>query len=137
MTFEISDHNLTKECDSIAANIFVDVVAALRPGESPSDYQDGMRDTAHESVDGHNWVIYTHKAVMICAHCDVSAGEEFLDDVGMPDEVTFGKLAEVIAFGEMRHRVESEIERLCEEWDDENPDGLPDPEEEEEEEPAA
>ena len=35
----------------------------------------------HQTCDGHEWVIYTYKAVQLCAECDTSEGEEQLEDV--------------------------------------------------------
>lgn len=115
--FQISDHLLTKECDALAAEIFAETIAKLDDDETPDDYRDQMDDQAHETADGHEWVIYNYKALMICAHCDVSEGEAFLEDVGMPEDVTIHKLACVIVYGEMRARITQEIERLCEEWE--------------------
>lgn len=55
---------------------------------------------------------------MLCAHCDVSQGEEFLEDVGIPEDVTIHKLACAIAYGEMRARIMGEIEEMIEAWEE-------------------
>ena len=115
--FEINDGILQRECDSIAKEIFDDVMGR-HPGENPEDYRDDMDDRAHEDADGHEWVIYNFKALMLCAHCDVSAGEEFLEDVGMPEDVTIHKLATAIAYGEIRARIMAEIEDLIKAWEE-------------------
>ncbi|MGB1214981.1 MAG: hypothetical protein ACPG4X_16555, partial [Pikeienuella sp.] len=110
--FVINDHILTKECDELAQDIFDEVVAeitsGIADGESPADFRDCMSDRAHETADGHEWVIYTYKAHMLCAHCNVDQGEEFLEDVGMPDTPTYDSLGTMIAYGEMRARIDAE-----------------------------
>ena len=120
--FQINDGILQRECDELAREI-VDDFRRERPGEDLSDYQDrgDFSDRVHEVADGHEWVIYNHKALMICAHCDVSEGEAFLEEVGMPENPTIYSLACMIAYGEMRARIESEIGALLErEEDDES-----------------
>lgn len=117
--FQISDHLLTKECDEIAAGIVEEQRDELAGDESLEDYRDEMSSCAHERVDGHSWVIYNHKALMICAHCNTDEGEAFLEDVGMPEGPDIYKLACLIAFGEMRARVEQAIDRLIENADEE------------------
>lgn len=118
--FQINDHILAKECDSLAAEIFAECVAKLDEGETPEDYRDEMDDRAHETADGHEWVIYNYKALMLCAHCDVGNGEEFMSDVGFEwnDDSTIYSVATVLAYGEMRARITGEIQRLCEEWEE-------------------
>lgn len=117
--FEISDFQLSRECDALARAIF-DEVMAEHAGEDPEDYREDMDDRAHETADGHEWVIYNYKALMLCAHCDVSQGEEFLEDIGMPEEVTIHNLACTIAYGEMRARIMDEINNLIDAWDEED-----------------
>ncbi len=113
--FQINDGILQRECDELARGI-VDDFRREHPGEDLSDYQDrgDFSDRAHEVADRHEWVIYNHKALMICAHCDVPSGEEFLEDVGMPRGPTIYSLACMIAYGEMRARIESEIGSIIE-----------------------
>lgn len=114
--FQINDNILTKECRALAREIF-DYVMTGNEGENPEDYRDDMDEQAHQTADGHEWVIYNYKALMICAHCDVSNGEEFLEDVGMPEEVTIHKLACAIVYGEMRAQIMEAIDALIEEWE--------------------
>ncbi len=85
--------------------------------ETADQMRDDMQDRVHETVDGHEWVIYHYKALLMCAHCNVDQGEEFLEDVGMPETPTFNGLASLILFGEMRARVNSEINDLIEAWE--------------------
>lgn len=116
--FQINDHILTKECDELAAEIFAEAIADMADDETPENYRDEMSDRAHETADGHEWVIYNYKALMLCAHCNTENGEDFMDDVGAPSEPDIYKLACMLAFGEMRARIEQEIDRLVDEWED-------------------
>ena len=102
--FKISDYEFNKECIDLARDIIGDF-RSDHSGEDVRDYLDEMLDRAHEVADGHEWVIYNHKALMVCAHCDVSQGEEFLEDNGMPETPTIYSLATTIVYGEMRARI--------------------------------
>lgn len=113
--FQINDYLLQKECDELAAEI----AAEFSPG-TLAENRDDMMDRAHETADGHQWVIYNYMALMLCAHCDTNHGEDFLSDVGVPDEPDIYKLACAIAYGEMRARIETALEELIEA--DEEPD---------------
>lgn len=102
--FQINDHILQAECEMIARDIMEEI----------DDLEDAY-DRAHEWADGHSWVIYHHKALMLCAHCDTSEGEQFLEDTGMPEKPTFYGLATLIAYGEMRARIEEALRELADE----------------------
>lgn len=118
--FEINDHLLTKECDGIAADIFDEITADLAEDETPEDKRDDMDERAHQAIDGHEWVVYNFKALMLCAHCDTRDGEAFLDDVGfewVQGESTIYTVATSIAYSEMRCRVMAELDRLLDEWE--------------------
>ena len=43
---------------------------------------DACRDWLHETIDGHSWVIYTAKAVLVALVSDAD-GDEYLSDMGM------------------------------------------------------
>lgn len=120
--FQINDYILSKECDDLAREIFNEVIADMADDETPEDYRDEMSDRAHETADGHEWVIYNYKALMLCAHCDTTRGEDFMDDVGAPSKPDIYDLACMLAFGEMRGRIEAEIDDLIEAWADEHED---------------
>lgn len=118
--FEMNDHILQTECIDLAREIFDEFKSNAGADFDPEDYRDEMRDRAHEAADGHEWVIYTYKARMLCAHCDVSEGEAFLEDVGAPENPTYDSLATMIADGEMHYRIGAELERLIEGYDPED-----------------
>ncbi|MEM9976625.1 MAG: hypothetical protein AAF808_03255, partial [Cyanobacteria bacterium P01_D01_bin.2] len=113
--FVMNDYLLWEECKEIAKDIFTEHCEEMAPDEEPDT--DAMMDRAHEWADGHSWVIYTHKALKLCVYCNTDRGEQFLAGVGMPDEPTFAGLATFIAYGEMRGRIEEELQELIEEWE--------------------
>jgi hypothetical protein len=114
----ITDHDLQKECEAIAGDILADVVAYMASDETPDHYQDDMSDQAHERADGHQWVIYHHHALQICAHCDTDNGEALVDDIGLPKPFSLSSLASLVAYGEIRARVEAALSDLVAEWED-------------------
>lgn len=114
--FQMSDYILQTECDQLAQDIF-DEIMAENPGEEPEQLRDEMQDRTHETADGHEWVIYNYKALMICAHCNTDNGEDFLTDTGLPSEPDIYKLACVTAYGEMRARIEAKISELIDDWE--------------------
>lgn len=117
MSYEkMNDHVLTQECDELAKDIFEEMLDDMADDETPEYHEDDMRDKAHEMADSHQWVIYTHHALQICANCNTEIGEAFLEDTGMPDEPTFHGLATIIAYGEVRGRIDEELSRLIEKW---------------------
>lgn len=118
MTFQISDNLLQQECVTLAIDIFAEFLAA-RPGENPEDWRDEAFDRAHEAADGHEWVIYNHKALMICAHCDTASGEDLLAEVGVQEPSDIYRLACIIAYGEMRARIEAELSDLIDNYEPE------------------
>lgn len=115
--FTINGYILNKECETLAKEIFEEIMSESDAGETPEDKRDDMTDRAHEYADGHQWVIYTHKALMLCAHCSTDYGDDFLSDVGFEwtDESTIYTVATTIAYGEMRGRIEFHLSELIEE----------------------
>lgn len=115
--FEINDRILSTECDDLAQEIFDETMRNAAPDEDAEFHRDTMFDRAHEAADGHEWVIYTYKAHMLCAHCDTTLGEEFLEDVGMPSEPTYDSLGSLIAYGTIRGMIEQELAELIDAWE--------------------
>jgi hypothetical protein len=111
----ITDYALDKECDSLAEEIFDRIKDEAGLDFDPEDCRDDMMDAAHEAADMHQWVVYTRYALQICAHCNTDAGEEFVEDVGLPSPFTLQGAATAIAYGEMRYRIERAIAARIEE----------------------
>lgn len=115
--FEISDFILSKECNELAQEIFDEVMTGAAPDEDAEFHRDTMDDRTHETADGHQWVIYNHSALMLCAHCNTDHGDELLSDIGMPEDPDLYKIACFIAYGEMRGRIMERINELIEAWE--------------------
>lgn len=94
---------------------------AENPGVDPEEFRDDMSDRAHETADGHEWVIYNHKALMICAHCNTEYGDDFLSEIGFKwtQDSTIYSVATAIVFGEMRGRIEFRLSELIDEHESE------------------
>jgi len=108
----MNNHKLDLIAQAYAQDIFDDMV---KYGQS----EDEARDTIWEWVDGSEYVIYYGKAHDICQNCDVSNGEAWSEDVGMPESVTYDNLAVQIAFGELLYRVTVAFDNLIENQEEE------------------
>jgi len=71
MNFEINDHLLHQEARAIVDEIL-----------SRADEGQDIEELIHQTIDGHEWVIYTYRALKLCAECNTTAGEELLEDTG-------------------------------------------------------
>lgn len=70
--FTINDYELQQEAKLLAQECFDE---GDTHGEDPNEY-------LWQTCDGHEWSIYTYKALMLCANCDTSEGEDFLEGCG-------------------------------------------------------
>ena len=100
-----NEYQLNEYAKSCARDILAEI----------AEYGGDASDLAHEHADGSEHVIYPYKAHAICQNCNTDEGEAFLEDVGNPDPVTHDGLAVVIAYGELRARIESAIAELQDE----------------------
>ena len=75
-------------------------VIAQEAWEESEFNQDDAQEFIHESCDGHEIVIYYHKAIQFCADVDTSDGEDYLEGCGgiAQDGDSFGQIACRIAF---------------------------------------
>lgn len=85
--FKIDQYLLRQE----AKRIVEDAIA------EESEFDVPALETVQQSCDGHQWVIYTYKAILLCAECDTSEGEEWLDDVSS-EYTSFGDHAAKLAY---------------------------------------
>jgi len=67
--FAINDYILNQKAREIVDEIL-----------SQADEGQDIEELIHQSIDGHEWVIYTYKALKLCAECDTKEGEAMLDD---------------------------------------------------------
>jgi hypothetical protein len=106
--------NLYTECKAIVLEA---IEEAKRDYTDTDDIMDSARDGIHQSCDGHETVIYYHRAIRFCADHDTSDGEQWLEDCGgiAQEGDTFGAIACRIAFATMLCKCE---EILAEELED-------------------
>ncbi len=96
----INDYRL----DEYAAEIAAEIISECG-GE-----RDTAIDRAHEHADGSEWVIYYNKAHELCQNCNTDNGEEFYEDCGPWDDITYNKIATIIAYGELNARIAQAID---------------------------
>ena len=108
----MNDHKLDLIAQSYAQDIFDDMLQYEMS-------EDDARDQIWEWVDGSEHVIYHRKAHDICQNCDVSEGEAWSEDIGLPEPVTYNSLATQIAFGELLYRTTVAFDTLMENYDEE------------------
>ena len=87
-----------------------DYAAAI--AEELEQHDGDAYDLAHEYVDGSEHVIYYAKAHAICQNCNIENGLAFLEDVGIPKNISYNGHAVLIAYGELHARVIAEYEKL-------------------------
>ena len=107
----MTTYNLQLEAEALARDAWE---------ESEGDFDDAM-EFLHQSCDGHEWAIYFHHGIKLCACNDTSDGEEWLeaayDSIAQPGD-SFGQIACRIAFASLLVAAQehlSEIERESEE----------------------
>ena len=82
-------------------HLYTEAKAIAQEAWEESEFdQDDAQDFIHESCDGHEIVIYYHKAIQFCADVDTSEGEGYLEDCGgiAQDGDSFGQIACRIAY---------------------------------------
>lgn len=101
----INDYTLNEYAADIADEIFLECVC---------DRERAM-DLSHEYADGSEWVIYYHKAHELCQNCDTENGEQFYEDCGPWDDITYDRIASIIAYGELHARIAQAIDAKIDE----------------------
>jgi hypothetical protein len=107
--------NLHTECKAIVLEA---IEEAKRDHTDTDDIRDAAQEFLYQSCDGHEAVIYYHKAIRFCADHDTSDGEQWLNDCScgiFQEDDTFGAIACRIAFATMLCKCE---EILSEELED-------------------
>ena len=115
-----SDYALTKVAENYAADIFAELQD--EHGKNPESFEDYFSDAAHSWADQSEHVIYTARAIAICGNCDTDAGEEWLSDIyGKPFDgcETFAEVCTRLAFAELYCRIQDELQKLKDNWEEE------------------
>lgn len=102
--FKIDDWMLGEECAALASEALVE---ARKYGSDPEEI-------LWQRIDGHEWVIYTYKAIRLCAECNTDLGEEFLEECGTTSFNSFDEHASMLAFGEMISRARRALNDMLE-----------------------
>ena len=71
--FKINNYELQQEAKRLAQECFNE---GDEGGNDPNEY-------LWQTCDGHEWAIYTYKALLLCAECDTSEGEDYLEGLDM------------------------------------------------------
>ena len=91
----INDYRL----DELAAGIAAEIISECN-GE-----HDTALELAHEGADNSEWAIYYHKAHELCQNCNTENGEQFFEDCGPWEDLTYNGIASIIAYGELNARI--------------------------------
>jgi len=85
--FKINDYILSQEAKEIITQGIIE----------EKEYGVPALESVQQSCDGHEWVIYTYKAILLCAECDTSAGEDYFEAFGI-EFSSFGDHATKLAY---------------------------------------
>lgn len=100
--FQINDYILRREAKSLAEQAIAEV----------EQYGGDHFELLEQAVDGHEWVIYTYKALLLCAECDTNDGEQWLEDIGSEPTNDIGKLATLTAYATLLAAARDELCKL-------------------------
>ena len=60
------------------------------------------------------WVIYTHKAHLLCLNCNTDNGQDYVNDCHAGEAMTYDEMGSAYAFGELHSRIMSALNDLFE-----------------------
>ena len=75
------------------------------------DIDDGC-DLSHQYADDCEWVIYTHKAHLLCLNCNTDNGQDFVNDCYAGKAMTYDEMGSAYAYGELHSRILSALDDL-------------------------
>lgn len=101
--FKINNYILQQEAKEIAA------AALLEQKEYGTDAQEML----NQMCDGHEWVIHTYKAIILCAECDTGEGEDYLDDIGYEQFDSFANHATQLAYATLLGEAHKQLAELA------------------------
>ena len=102
--FKINNYELQQEAIRLAQECFNE---GDEGGNDPNEY-------LWQTCDGHEWSIYTYKALLLCAECDTSEGESYLEGLGM-EHNSLGEHACAVAFATLYCAAMDALEELHDE----------------------
>lgn len=93
--YEINQRTLEIEATFIADSLYA-FGLKLATGDKAAAI-DYALDKAYEETDSHQWVIYNYPALLLCANCDTTVGEEWLEQSGFTEWSSIGQHASAVA----------------------------------------
>lgn len=121
-----SNHDLRAVAAEIVECLFSETREQAGEDLDLSAYEDEMRDRLAEQVDSSPHVIYTSRAVALCANCDTSEGEELLEDLYGAGKIftgcaSFGEVCARLAYACLTHEAELALQELIDAWAEAHP----------------
>ena len=123
---QMSNHILTTECVSLLDDVLSDFdfdsfVSERYDADADVDVDELVEDFVNEHyseiserineyVDSHQYVIYTHWGWKICANCDITYGEDYVDEMGLSNFSSVSDIITAISYGEMVGRCYESLE---------------------------
>lgn len=101
--FRINDYTLNEEAKELAAQVL----------REEKEYGTDAQEMLHEMCDGHEWAIYTHKALQVCAECNTDEGEEYLEGLGQ-SYTDIGAHASAVAYATLLAKATEHYNELSE-----------------------
>ena len=112
--------HLHKEAKTLAQESWNEVVEYSGSTDTES-LLEFAEEHLHQSIDGHEVVIYYHKAIEFCATQDTSDGEDWLEDCGGIVQAgdTFGSIACRIAFATLLVASQEALQEIADNYEEE------------------
>lgn len=108
----ITERALHNECLGLAQ----DLILEARQAATEGDHSFSMSDRIHETVDGHEWVIYNGKAQAVCMAAtfdEIGEAEQALNDMGYTfgneEAFDFWQVQTLMAFQIMHYKIADEV----------------------------
>ena len=118
MSDRITEKEYWAEVRSTAESIFEEVREDEGIDTEPDDLRDPLGDRLRETIDGHEWVVYTWKAQQILS---ISPNDAYsIEEFGCEQVVQDGTLNwSALAFGALYADVSDVLWQLHSDWEDE------------------
>ena len=124
MSNTISSQDYFIEINELAKSVFEDVMQEHE--QDMHSAEDHFYDRLHETIDGHEWVIYSHYNLQVLQNA--SNPEAMIDELGAEsaghslEEGGLSTLHMHLAFWALKEDVNSELQELIEGWEPEEQD---------------
>lgn len=126
MSNTISSRDYFVECKELAQTIFEEVMQENDNEIEQCNYDGLFYDRLHDTIDGHQWIIYNHYNLQVLQHA--SNPEAMIEEMGNEsagsslEEGGLSTLHMHLAFWAMKEDVNSELQELIEDYEPEEQD---------------